>query len=155
MKDVIDIAAYILSKTGDVSTMKLQKLVYYSQAYSLVRNDVPLFENRIEAWANGPVIPDLFQTHKKKYVVRLESMDFPRNPVELSEMEKICVDTVIHKLGLLSGAQLSELTHSEDPWQNSRRGLALNEPSKREITRESIKAYYATPFCNNCLFRTV
>ena len=49
MKDVKDVAAYILSKLGYVSTMKLQKLVYYSQVCFLVRHNKPLFSNKIEA----------------------------------------------------------------------------------------------------------
>ena len=52
--NVLDIAAYILCKQGAMTAMKLQKLVYYSQAWSLVWDDKPLFRERIEAWANGP-----------------------------------------------------------------------------------------------------
>lgn len=56
-----DVAAYMLRKHGPMSAMKLQKLVYYAQAWSLVWEDRPLFPERIEAWANGPVIPELYQ----------------------------------------------------------------------------------------------
>ena len=51
---VFDVAAYILEQKGSMTTMKLQKLVYYSQAWSLVWDEKPLFEEAIEAWANGP-----------------------------------------------------------------------------------------------------
>ena len=47
--------------------MKLQKLVYYCQAWSLVWDDMPLFESRIEAWANGPVVLDLYYRHRGQY----------------------------------------------------------------------------------------
>jgi hypothetical protein len=52
---VFDVAAYILEKKGEMSAWRLQKLVYYSQAWSLVWDERPLFDEPIQAWANGPV----------------------------------------------------------------------------------------------------
>ena len=66
---VFDVAEYVLSEVGYVSTMKLQKLVFYSQAYSLVTFDEPLFSDDFEAWVNGPVCPPLFRAHKGLFVV--------------------------------------------------------------------------------------
>ena len=60
MVGVFDVAEYVLSEVGYVSTMKLQKLVFYSQAYSLVALDEPLFSDDFEAWVNGPVCPPCF-----------------------------------------------------------------------------------------------
>ncbi len=54
---VESVAAYILSQHGKLSAMKLQKLVYYCQAWSLVWDEAPLFQEQIQAWANGPVVP--------------------------------------------------------------------------------------------------
>jgi len=59
MANVRDVAQYILGKVGQTSTWKLQKLVYYSQAWHSVWEDEPLFDAGIEAWANGPVCPEL------------------------------------------------------------------------------------------------
>lgn len=47
MANVSDVAAYILQKHGRMTTMKLQKLVYYSQAWSLVWDEKPLFQERM------------------------------------------------------------------------------------------------------------
>ena len=55
-----DVAAYILRKQGPLSAMKLQKLVYYAQAWSTVWDDQPLFSEAVEAWANGPVVRELY-----------------------------------------------------------------------------------------------
>ena len=55
MANVFDTAKYILEKSGKMSTMKLQKLCYYSQAWALVWDDAPLFDEDFQAWANGPV----------------------------------------------------------------------------------------------------
>lgn len=65
---VVDIAEYILERQGPMTTMKLQKLVYYSQAWHLAWDGEPLFEARIEAWANGPVVPELHALHKGKFM---------------------------------------------------------------------------------------
>jgi len=54
---VIDVSRYILERMGEMTAMKLQKLCYYAQAWSLVWDERPLFDERIEAWANGPVCP--------------------------------------------------------------------------------------------------
>lgn len=59
MASVYDVATYILEKQGAMTTWKLQKLVYYSQAWSLVWDDDVLFPEEIEAWANGPVVREL------------------------------------------------------------------------------------------------
>ena len=64
MARIDDVAAYILENLGSVSTMKLQKLAFYSQAYYLVEFGAPLFSEKFEAWANGPVAPELFRKHR-------------------------------------------------------------------------------------------
>ncbi|MFM7886138.1 MAG: Panacea domain-containing protein, partial [Pseudanabaena sp.] len=69
-----DVAAYIVDKqvstTGSgIPAMKLQKLVYYAQAWSLVWDDKPLFSDRIEAWANGPVVPDLYESLYGQFMI--------------------------------------------------------------------------------------
>ena len=66
---VFDVAAYILQKCGDMSCMKLQKLCYYAQAWSLVWDDAPLFDEDFEAWASGPVCPELFHRNERKFIV--------------------------------------------------------------------------------------
>ncbi len=73
VRSMVGVARYILRERGrrgqtpsgrTLSTVKLQKLVYYSQAWHLVWEDRPLFPERIEAWANGPVVPDLYREHR-------------------------------------------------------------------------------------------
>lgn len=57
MATVFDVAAYILEKKGEMTAWKLQKLVYYSQAWSLVWDQRPLFAERIEAWGQRASVP--------------------------------------------------------------------------------------------------
>ena len=67
MASIFDAARYILEMRGRTSTMKLQKLCYYAQAWSLVWDDTPLFDEDFEAWANGPIFPVLFQRFKGRF----------------------------------------------------------------------------------------
>src|SRR5208337_5606073 len=96
MASVHDVAAYILKKLGPLTTWKLQKLVYYSQAWSLVWDEKPLFSARIEAWANGPVIRELYREHRGQFKVS----NWPKgNPAALRAQEKDTVDSVLKFYG--------------------------------------------------------
>src|SRR5436305_3443094 len=87
-----DVAAYILSKTGEITAMKLQKLVYYSQAWSLVWDEEPLFDERIEAWVNGPVVPDLYRRHRGMFKVSA----WPgADPGSLTDSQRQTIDAVL------------------------------------------------------------
>ncbi|RKZ77287.1 MAG: hypothetical protein DRR16_29765, partial [Candidatus Parabeggiatoa sp. nov. 3] len=75
-KNVFDIAAFILSQKHPLPTPRLHKLLYYCQAWSLVWDEEPLFEQPIEAWASGPVIKALYAAHKGQYETDLS--DIPK-----------------------------------------------------------------------------
>lgn len=142
--NVIDVAAYILRKQGTIPAMKLQKLVYYSQAWSLVWDDTPLFTNRIEAWAHGPVSPELYDTHRGEYSVSPENFIKNNNVKELSGLQKETVDVVLDAYGDKSAQWLSDQTHSERPWIKARKGLPDSARCNIEITRASIAEYYSS-----------
>ncbi|SDS31221.1 Panacea domain-containing protein [Actinoplanes derwentensis] len=134
-----DVAAYILSRLGPTSAMKLQKLVYYSQSWHLVWDDRPLFPERIEAWANGPVVPDLYDRHRGQFEVTvIEGGD----PDRLSPGERETVDIVLGAYGGLDGRKLSHLTHAESPWRDARHGLAPTARSNAMITEAALVEYY-------------
>lgn len=141
MATVFDTAVYILQRRGRMSTMKLQKLVYYSQAWSLVWDEEPLFEEHIEAWVNGPVVPELFAAHKGMFSIKGE--DLPQgDPSNLTKDNKDTINVVLDAYGDLTGAQLVELTHRESPWIDARAGLDPSTYSNREITLESMNDFY-------------
>lgn len=137
-----DVARYILEKKGPMSAMKLQKLVYYSQAWSLVWDDEPLFGNRIEAWANGPVVRGLYNVHRGKFEVN--SSDFQAAPrgSDLNQSQKETIDTVLDAYGRKSAQWLSDQTHSEAPWIMARKGLSDADRGDHEIPLVSMAEYY-------------
>jgi uncharacterized phage-associated protein len=140
MATVHNVAAYILRKQGLMTAMKLQKLLYYSQAWSLVWDEKPLFRARIEAWANGPVIPPVYARHKGRF----EVSNWEGNPEVLSPSERETVDAVLGYYGQWSSLVLSQLTHNERPWLEARRGLAPGDRGNQEISHATIAEYYGS-----------
>ncbi|TDK43866.1 Panacea domain-containing protein [Antarcticimicrobium luteum] len=141
MASVFDVAAYILEKTGPVSAWKLQKLIYYSQAWVATWRDSPLFESKIEAWANGPVCPDLYAKHRGMFKVGGISGG---DASLLSESEADDVLKVVEFYSQYNGQQLSDITHAEKPWLSAREGLGPSERGNHEITLESMSEYYGS-----------
>lgn len=142
MATVYDVAQYILDKQGEMPAMKLQKLCYYSHAWHLVWEEEPLFGERIEAWANGPVVRPLYVTHRGDFYARDMPDWVKADPEGLSEGERTTIDAVLEFYGSMSAHQLSELSHSERPWQDARDGLAPGERSSVQITDDLIAPYY-------------
>ncbi len=138
----IDVAAYILHKKGPLPAMKLQKLVYYSQAWSLVWDEKLLFRDRIEAWANGPIIRNLYKAHRGQFRVT----DIPDgNPKSLSEEQRETVNAVIDFYGDKPSQWLSDLTHVEAPWREAREeaGIAHGLRGNVRISPASMAEYYS------------
>ena len=140
MATVHDVATYILSQIGAVSAMKLQKLVYYSQAWHLALVGPPLFDESIEAWAYGPVVYELYQKHRGQFVVQSLAEG---SADAITDGERELIDDVIRGYGHLDGSALSKLTHSESPWLDARGGAPDRAFSRSTIDHESMRAFYA------------
>lgn len=136
-----DVASFILKEHGEMTAMKLQKLVYYAQAWSLVWDETPLFHERIEAWANGPVIPALYAVHRGQFLLKR----WPNGVAsKLSKTARETILAVLRFYGPKPSQWLSDLTHAEAPWLEARKGLAPGERGNREITHASLAEYYGS-----------
>ena len=134
-----DVAEYIIRKRGGtIRALKLQKLVYYSQAWSLVWDEAPLFGEKIEAWRKGPVVPQLYFKHEKQ----LDVATVGGNADALCEAQRKTVDDVLLYYGSHTSEWLCELTHRERPWKDARGDLAPEARGNAEITLESMAEYY-------------
>ncbi|PDQ34898.1 MAG: hypothetical protein B5766_09060 [Candidatus Lumbricidophila eiseniae] len=139
MADVNDVAAYILEKRGPMSTMKLQKLCYYTQGWSLAWDEHPLFEDPIQAWANGPVVCDLYRKHRGQFSVST----WPHGDISrLTDSEMETIDVVLGSYGDLSGQQLSDMTHEERPWLSARGGIPDGESSEAVIDLDVMQDFF-------------
>ena len=144
MASVFDVAAHILRRMAErepqgVTTWKLQKLVYYAQAWNLVWDDKPLFNEHIEAWANGPVCPALYDWHRGNFKIQRLGVG---DPGRLDKDELETIDAVVEHYGVRTPQYLSNLTHAEMPWARAREGLAPGERGNHVIHLDSMAEYY-------------
>jgi uncharacterized phage-associated protein len=135
-----DVARYILDRRA-MTAMKMQKLVYYSQAWHLARTGVPLFQEPIEAWVNGPVIRELYDEHRGQFSLSAWPSG---DPDALSVNQRRLVKEILGTYGERSATWLSELTHSEEPWRRAREGLSDIARSSAVISPKVMERFYRT-----------
>lgn len=126
-----------------ISTMKLHKLLYYCQAWNMVWEEKPLFKEKIEAWANGPVVREVFNFHRGLYEISIRDFTLGNSDL-LSSGQKETVESVLNFYGEKSAQWLIDQTHSEMPWINARKGLASNERGDEEILLSDMADYYSS-----------
>lgn len=143
MATVFDVAKYILQQKGRISTWKLQKLCYYSQAWHLAWTGGSIFKEDFEAWANGPVCPDLFYEHRGMFAVGVNNIS-RGNANNLSDDEKESIDIILKDYGELEPYALRELSHKESPWKDARGNLPEGAKCQKVITKDSMGEYYGS-----------
>ncbi|MCY7274157.1 MAG: DUF4065 domain-containing protein [Phormidesmis sp. CAN_BIN44] len=147
MKRATDVAHYFLKRVnGDpekaISPLKLQKLLYYAQAWNLVFLGKPLFVDTIQAWVNGPVVYAVWSLYQGNQPIAVPSMTM--RSVEFDQDETKVLQEVWDAYGSQTAEQLRELTHREHPWLSARCGLAPEEKSQNPILHEDMMLYYQT-----------
>ena len=143
MATILSVAKYIESKFDKISAMKLQKLTYYSQAWNLVWEENELFSEDFEAWANGPLSPILYDIHKGEFLITSNMFTDISN--DLTNVEKGNVDKVLEYYGDKTSQWLSDLTHMEDPWNNTRKdaGVKIGDQCSEIINKGDMHLYYS------------
>ncbi|MCX4450653.1 Panacea domain-containing protein [Streptomyces sp. NBC_01789] len=128
--NVQDVAAYILRKEAPMSAMKLQKLCYFAYGYHMAWEDRQLFPERFEAWANGPVVYELYDQHRGRF--RIEKGEIDGDPAKLDEGERESVDLVLESFKVYSAHELSAMTHQPGgPWLAARQRAGLEDDLRR------------------------
>ncbi len=139
-----DIANWLITQydksAGDVVThLKIQKLIYYAHAWSLVLADRPLIRENIEAWAHGPVVREVFNEFRH---AGWQALDATRPPIELDTRTEDILHQVLAAYGDTSAKTLESMTHSDRPWIQARGGLPAEARCTRVISNEAIKTYF-------------
>lgn len=143
MAKINQLARYILDNLGSMTTMKLQKLCYYCQAWSMAWEEIPLIEENFEAWANGPVCPELYYLHKGQYVVF--PTDIKADYAGAFNDDQIeTINKVLDYYGDKEPYWLSELTHKEYPWKHAREGYEPGQRCSVVISTEDMQSYYGS-----------
>lgn len=140
------IAKYFIKKNEkdkkSLNNKKIQKLLYYSQAWNLVFNREKLFPNKIEAWVHGPAIPEVYQFFKTFDFTNPPKDIFDEDFSSISTKERKILDLVWKVYGKYDSDYLEILAHSELPWQEARKGLPPFDVSQNVISEERMKEYY-------------
>jgi uncharacterized phage-associated protein len=142
-----DVAEYFIycsfKEERKISNKKVQKLVYYAQAWALVLSNGPLFSERIEAWIHGPAIPELYKKYKSFGFNPIDSLRKGFNPDRTFNAEVLQILKEVWRLyGKYDADYLEILTHQEEPWISARSLLEFDESSNKEIPLPSMKNYY-------------
>ena len=158
MYDVLEVCRHIIRYSNlhdyGVSNQKLQKLLYFIQAYFLIASPDkrPCFHEAIEAWDFGPVVPEAYHEFKQFGSMDIPFKDFfldyssenifdvkrvPFIDNIISETDKTLIDAVIEKFKYYTATDLVKITHNQRPWQE-----ANARKYNREITKNSLREYF-------------
>lgn len=140
-----DVANWFIGKfaeSGDVVThLKVQKLLYYSEAWNQVINGEELFDGQIQAWAHGPVVPEVFHEFKQHGWNPLPVPEVGNIPKFSEETENV-LKQVIDTYGELPAKTLENMTHEDEPWIQARGNLEPEERCETTIPKEEIKDFF-------------
>ncbi|MGL5057019.1 MAG: Panacea domain-containing protein [Fusobacteriaceae bacterium] len=137
------IAKYLICKCHslgrEITNLKLQKLLYFAQGHYMQENDGNfLFEQDFQAWAHGPVIPDVYQEYKVHMWFNLPKVQ----DVRLEGHYENFLEKLLEYYGAKNGKELEITSHDEQPWRVARNGLGDYKPSTAAIPKDSIFEYY-------------
>lgn len=143
-QDVADYFLAFANETGDpITNLKLQKLVYYAQAWHLANYSKPLFDDDFEAWVHGPVIRNLYFSYNKygpsviKSDLKIQDVERKFAPETMKFLQEVA------EVYMPYGAyHLERMTHQEEPWNKARGHCAPDENCENIISKESMKEYY-------------
>ena len=143
MSNVFDVAKYILSELGEMSTMKLQKLCYYSWVEGLISPEhVAIFPNKVDAWANGPVCRDLWNLHKGMFYMNKSLI--PNDKLSVLPLQyKTFINAALDKYAGMDAVALSAKTHTEKPWIDAIQNVNSPKNSSKVITKTAVINYYS------------
>lgn len=132
---------YILNRCGDITSLALQKSLYYVQGFYYAFNDKFLFEEDCQAWAHGPVYPEVYFKYKHYKFDPIESKIEVSDTIFTSS-ELIIMENVVKHFCCYSGKVLEKFTHSEYPWLETRGEIPELESSTEIIKKEYIGKYF-------------
>lgn len=142
---------YIILKLTEggagLNLLKLQKLLYYVQAWSLALSNQRMFEGKFQAWVHGPVnryIYDRFRNDKSLYsAVGTQDIREGFSLEHIRAEDQTFIDEVLEAYAPFTGTQLEDLTHREEPWITARQGLLPSARCENEIDERVMATYYA------------
>ncbi len=148
------ITNYVNQKGDTISHKKLQKLLYYVEAWHLVNFNNPILSEDFQAWVHGPVVPELYHKLKefgfndlKVVNDEFETVDEEiKNIIEKNEISDETIEfiySVLDRYGSLTSFELELLSHSEAPWLEARQDYPPHAPCTNIISKDRMKEFYS------------
>ncbi len=127
---------------GDILTnLKLQKLLYYAQAWYLALQNKALFAEDFQAWVHGPALPSQYQRFKKFEWRPILEEGITRPKIEDADVSAHLIE-IVNVFGVETASALELMTHNEKPWQDARKGIPMDQLSTVIISKESMRIFY-------------
>lgn len=139
--EIADFFLDFAKEHGDyLSHLKIQKLVFYADAWYMVNNDgEPLIEDEFEAWVHGPVVRSLYSRFRNfGWQPILETVKKP----DLTAQQENHLIEVYDVFGSLSAYELEQMTHNEKPWLSARGNLSPDESCNTIIDKSIMYSFY-------------
>lgn len=154
--DILVLSDYIIKHYGPMSHLKLQKLLFYCDAYHLAYFDRELVSDKFQAWVHGPVCRKVYDSFKDKSVLYADiSYCYNEGDIDVdTEFEKLTSDQksllkdVLSTLSTWTGLELERATHSEAPWRNARIGYGEADKCEIEISKSETESFYKNEIQN-------
>lgn len=148
INDACDYVIVKLNSTDEVlSHLKLQKLLYYIQAWHLAFEKKPLFSSNFQAWVHGPIskeIFDRFKADKSLYSdITIDDLRAEFDISSLNEMDTEHINEVLDAYAKFRGVQLEEMSCKEQPWISARKGVNIMARSENIIDNDEMIIYYS------------
>ena len=136
----LEIAKYVINhehkEHREITNLRLQKLLYFVQAKILVETGMPCFEDEMEAWAFGPVVPIVYNEYKGYgNLPIIEKQDVSE---KIADTIKLFIEDILNYFSNTPTFELVQITHGQTPWIEAKKnGL------HSKISIESIKDFFA------------
>lgn len=133
---------YLLIRCEDFTSLALQKLLYYVQAFYYVFTDNFIFEEDCEAFMKGPVYKSVYERYKTFGYEEINKDILANDKLNLEDAERNVVESVIKFYSCYSGKILEQMTQNEAPWLLSRTNHINEDGNARKIIEKSLIAEY-------------
>lgn len=135
--------AWAEAEDADLSNLKLQKLLYYAQGHYLGMTGRPLFDDDLQAWAHGPVVPSVYRSFKSAGAGPIDPNQVLPDDFDWDAYADVQqhLMKVWNTYGAMAAWSLRNRTHRESPWvttfDSSERGAVID--------KEKLRDFFATP----------
>ena len=141
----LEVAKYLLSKANfdgeSITNLKMQKLLYYAQAWYLVNYSLPLFSDPIMAWKFGPIVESTYHHFKRFRYLPIQFANREKIEEKIPEREKKYLDEFYHVYIRYSASDLTQMSHNEAPWKNTAQSKTIPVDTIMRFYKEQYKKH--------------